>query len=119
MCYGFSVHWKQNEKYYKDMKVYMKERNVRYSFSNSGPTCSWDYVNDRIEWPVRWNVWISKVDMGACGQVDRALGSISEGLGFDSHCWSCVEVPGKLLIPYCICPASSDGYLVEQKIGKS
>ena len=56
--------------------------------------------------------------MGACGQVDRVLDSISEGLGFDSHCWSCVEVSGKLLIPYCLCPPSSNGYLVESKIGK-
>ena len=28
---------------------------------------------------------------GACGQVDKALDSRSEGLGFDSCCWSCVE----------------------------
>ena len=34
--------------------------------------------------------------MGACGQVDRTLDSRSEGLGFDSQCWSCVEVSGKL-----------------------
>ena len=27
----------------------------------------------------------------------------SKGLGFDSHCWSCVEVSGKLLIPYFCC----------------
>ena len=53
-------------------------------------------------------------DMGACGPVDRVLDS--EGLGFDSHCWSCVEVLGKLLISYCLCPPSSDGYLVKQKL---
>ena len=35
----------------------------------------------------------------------------SEGLGFDSHCWSCVEVSGKLRIPCCFCPPSSNGYL--------
>ena len=39
-------------------------------------------------------------------------------LGFDSHCWSCVEVLGKLLIPYCLCPPSNNGYLMEQKIVK-
>ena len=54
--------------------------------------------------------------MGACGLVDRALDSRSEGLGFDSHCWSCVEVSGKLFIPYCLWSPSSDGYLVERKI---
>ena len=48
------------------------------------------------------------------GLVDRVLDSRSAGLGFDSHCWSsCVEVSGKLLIPYYLCPPSSDGYLVE------
>ena len=26
----------------------------------------------------------------ACGSVDKVLHSRSEGLGFDSHCWSCV-----------------------------
>ena len=41
-----------------------------------------------------------------------------KGLGFDSQCWPCVEVSGKLLIPYCLCPPSSNGYLVERKIGK-
>ena len=47
-----------------------------------------------------------------------ALDPRSKGLVFDSHCWSCVEVSGKLLIPYCLCPLSSDGYLVERKFGK-
>ena len=51
--------------------------------------------------------------IGICGQVDMPLDSISQCLGFDSYCWSCVEVLGKLLIPYCLCPPSSDGYLVE------
>ena len=32
--------------------------------------------------------------MGACGQVDRVLDLRSEGLGFDSNCWSCVQVSG-------------------------
>ena len=53
--------------------------------------------------------------VGACGQVDRALDLRSEGLAFDSHCWSCVEVSGKLLVPYCLCPPSSNGYQVELK----
>ena len=52
------------------------------------------------------------------GQVHRALDSRSEGRGLDYHCWLCVEVSGKLLIPYYLCPRSSNGYLVEQKIGK-
>ena len=55
-------------------------------------------------------------NMGACGPVDRVLDSRSGGLGFDSHCRSCVEVLGKLLIPYCLCPPNSDGYLVERKL---
>ena len=38
------------------------------------------------------------------------------GLGFDSHCWSCVEMSGKLVIPCCCCPPSSNRYLVEQKM---
>ena len=54
--------------------------------------------------------------MGVCGGVDKALDLRSEGLGFDSHCWTYIEVPGKLLSPYCLCPPSSDGYLVERKI---
>ena len=53
--------------------------------------------------------------MGTCGPVDRVLDSKSEGLGFDSHCWSCVVVSYKLLIPHCLCP-TSDGYLVEHKL---
>ena len=50
--------------------------------------------------------------MIACGQVDRALDSIiSEGLGFDSQCWPCVEVSGKLCIPRCLGPPSHNGYM--------
>ena len=40
--------------------------------------------------------------MGVCGQVDGALDSRSEGLGFDSQCWSCVEVLGKLRNGYVV-----------------
>ena len=29
------------------------------------------------------------------------------------HCYSCVEVLGKLLIPWCLCPPSTNGYLVK------
>ena len=36
-----------------------------------------------------------------------------QGLGFDSLFWSCVEWLSKLLIPYCLCPPASNGYLVE------
>ena len=37
-------------------------------------------------------------DMGACGLVGKVLDSRSEGLGFDSQCWSCVEASGKLIL---------------------
>ena len=39
------------------------------------------------------------------------------GLGFHSHCWSCVDVPGKRFIPHCLCLPSSDGYLVDENRG--
>ena len=52
--------------------------------------------------------------MGACDPVDRALDSRSEGLGFESQCWSCVEVSGKLRIPHCLGPPSRNGYLVHR-----
>ena len=56
--------------------------------------------------------------LGACGRVDRALDSRSEGLGFDSQCWPCVEVSGKLRIPHCFSPPSRNGYLVHRsKVG--
>ena len=56
--------------------------------------------------------------MRACGQVDRALESRSEGLGFDSQCWPCVEVSAKLCIPHCLGPPSRNGYLVHRsKVG--
>ena len=44
---------------------------------------------------------------GSMCQVDKALDSRSKGLGFDSHCWSCVEVSGKVLIPHCLCQSST------------
>ena len=56
--------------------------------------------------------------MGACGHVDRMLYSRSEGLGFDSQCWPCVEVSGKLCIPHCLGPPSHNGYLAHRsKVG--
>ena len=56
--------------------------------------------------------------MGACGPVDRALDSRSEGLGFDSQCWPCVEVSGKLRFAHCLGPNSRNGYLVHRsKVG--
>ena len=54
----------------------------------------------------------------AHGQVDRVLESSSEGLGFASKCWSCVEVLGKLCIPHCLGSLTRDGYLVHRfKVG--
>ena len=58
------------------------------------------------------------VIMGACGPMGRVVDSGLAGLRFDSHCWSCVDVSGKLLFPFCLCPPGSDGYLVEWKIEK-
>ena len=56
--------------------------------------------------------------VGACGLVVRALDSRSEGLVFDSQCWPCVEVLGKLRIPHCLGPPSRNGYLVQRsKVG--
>ena len=56
--------------------------------------------------------------MGACGLVDRVLDSRSEGLGFDSQCWPCVEVLGKSRIPHCLGPPSRNAYLVRRsKVG--
>ena len=57
-------------------------------------------------------------NVGACGLVDRALDSSSEGLGFDSKCWPCAEVLGKLRIPHCFGPPSRNRYLVHRsKVG--
>ena len=48
----------------------------------------------------------------ACGRVDKALDSRSKGLEFSSHCWSCVEVFNKLLVPYSLSLPNIDRYLV-------
>ena len=50
--------------------------------------------------------------------VDRALDSRSEGLGFDSQYWPCVEVLDRLHIPHCLGPPSRNGYVVHiSKVG--
>ena len=52
--------------------------------------------------------------------VDGALDSRSEGLRFDSQCWPCAEVSGKLRIPHCLGPPSHNWYLVHRsKVGSS
>ena len=59
-------------------------------------------------------VWLSWSLVGACCPVDRALDSRSDGLGFDSQCWPCVAMSGKLRIPHCLSPPSHNGYLVHK-----
>ena len=55
---------------------------------------------------------------GACDQVDRVMHSRSEGLGFDSQCWPCVEVSGKLCIPHYLSPPCCNGHFVHRsKVG--
>ena len=50
--------------------------------------------------------------------MGRAFDSRSEGLGFNSECWPCVEVSSKLRIPHCLSPPSRNGYLVHRsKVG--
>ena len=39
----------------------------------------------------------------------RALDSKSKDLGLNSHCWLCVEVLGKPLVPYYLCPPAVVG----------
>ena len=56
-----------------------------------------------------WPCW-----EGACGPLDRALDSSSEGLGVDSQSWPCVEVSCKFRIPHCLGPPSHNGYLVHR-----
>ena len=58
------------------------------------------------------------IHVGACGLVDRALDSRSEGLGFDSQYWPRVEVLGKIRVPHCLGPPSHNWYLVHRsKVG--
>ena len=73
---------------------------------------------ERVHYGPDKDTLVSTLTREHVDKVDRALDLRSEDLGFDSHCWSCVEVSGKLLIPYCLCPSRSNGYLVDQKIGK-
>ena len=51
--------------------------------------------------------------MKVCDLVDRLLDKI-KCLGLESHHWSCLEVSGKLLIPYCLRLLSSRGCLVDK-----
>ena len=58
--------------------------------------------------------------MGASSQIDRALDLRSERLGFDSQCWSCLGVSGKVHIPHCLSAPSCKGYLVHiSKVGSA
>ena len=57
-------------------------------------------------------------DKGACGPVDRELDSRSEVLEFDSQCYPCVEVSGKLHISHCLIPPRRNGYPMHRsKVG--
>ena len=77
--------------------------------NKSNVTLSNNYQHDD---PLRWQPFCKGMFWGACGPVDRALDLRSEGLGFDSQCWTCVEVSGKLRITHCLGPPSHNGYLV-------
>ena len=60
--------------------------------------------------------------MEARDSVDRILDLRPEGLGFDSQCWSCVKVLGKLRIPHCLVigPSSPNRHLVHKvKVGST
>ena len=72
--------------------------------------CKWRLYHEILQ-P---NLWHLFTDLGACGQVDRALDSRSEGLGFDSQCWPCVEVSGKIHIPHCLGPPARNAHLVHR-----
>ena len=62
--------------------------------------------------------WEHVACVGACGPVYRALDSRSKSLGFDSQCWPCVDVSGKVRIPHCLSPPSRNAYLVHRsKVG--
>ena len=52
----------------------------------------------------------------ACDSMGRASDSKSQGLGFDSHCWSYVQVVSKLLIPCHLLLPSNTRYLVDEKL---
>ena len=62
----------------------------------------------------RGRVVKGELHKGACGPVVRPFDSRSEGLGFDSQCWPCVEGSGKLRIPHCLGPPSHNVYLVHR-----
>ena len=44
----------------------------------------------------------------------QSVGFKIRGVGFNSQCWSCVDVLGKLCIPHCLGPPSCNGYLVHR-----
>ena len=74
-------------------------------------TCTGTQVGDAVQWKVCVVLVWEHVP-----SWNRA-NSRSKGLGFDSHCWSYVEVPGKLLISYRLCIPSSDGHLMDENCG--
>ena len=39
-----------------------------------------------------------------------------KGLGFNLYYMSYVEVSGNIIIPFCLCLQSSDGYLMDEKL---
>ena len=57
--------------------------------------------------------------VGSRGPVGRAEDQRSRGLGFHSRHWSLGGALGKLIL-HCLCPPSSNGYLVhESKVGST
>ena len=87
------------------------------SFENSG-VVGWCVAQMLCHWYyhiIIVGTVLIKSAMVAYGLADRALDSRSKGLGFAFHCWSCVEVLGKLVIPYSLCLTSSDEYLDGQQ----
>ena len=54
-----------------------------------------------------------------CVQANRAL-TEKQKVWFESQCWSCVKVSGKLHIPNSLDPPSHNGYLVRRfKVGST
>ena len=61
---------------------------------------------------------LQKKKSGSMCQVDRAMDSRSEGLGFDSQCCPWAEVSLKRCIPHCLGPSSCNRNLVHRsKVG--
>ena len=97
--------------YNRQVQVTGKPGPKIYDKYNSIYIISWEHVT---KWIGRWR----RFPNTSTHDQQWESNSRSEGLEFDSHCWSCVDVLGKLLIPYCLSPPRSNGYLVERKIGK-